>query len=88
MNPQDIKTTVKTFILNDTSHGKTPRVDRHNPLMTSGMLDSFAVLNVVTFLEDQFGVSIKPRETVVKSLNTISDIVRLVTSKKASPAIG
>jgi len=58
------------------------------PLMTSGMLDSFAVLNVVTFLEDQFGVSIKPRETVVKNLNTISDIVRLVTSKKASPAIG
>ena len=42
--------------------------------MTSGMLDSFAVLNVVTFLEDQFGISIKPREAVIKNLNTISDI--------------
>jgi acyl carrier protein len=56
--------------------------------MTSGMLDSFAVLNVVTFLEDQFGISIKPREAVIKNLSTISDIARLVTSKRASPAIG
>ena len=56
--------------------------------MTSGMLDSFAVLNVVTFLEDQFGISIKPRETVIKNLNTTSDVARLVTSKRASPPIG
>jgi acyl carrier protein len=58
------------------------------PLMTTGILDSLAVLKVVTFLENQFGISIKPREAVVKNLNTISDIVRLGTSKKASPAIG
>jgi acyl carrier protein len=88
MNPQDIKTTVKTFILNEYLRREDPAaLTDTTPLMTSGMLDSFAVLNVVTFLEDQFGISIKPREAVVKNLNTISDIVRLVTSKKASPAI-
>jgi len=55
--------------------------------MTTGILDSIAVLKVVTFLESEFGFSIKPREAVVENLNTISDIVRLVTSKKVATAI-
>jgi len=45
------------------------------------------VLKVMTFLEERFGISIKPREAVVDNLNTIPDIVRLVTSKKASSTI-
>jgi acyl carrier protein len=57
-------------------------------LVTTGILESLAVLKVMTFLEERFGISIKPREAVVDNLNTIPDIVRLVTSKKASSAIG
>jgi len=58
-------------------------------VVTTGVLDSIAVLKVImTFSEERFGISIKPREAVVDNLNTISDIVGLVTSKKASPTIG
>jgi acyl carrier protein len=51
--------------------------------MTTGILDSIAVLKVVTFLENQFGITIGPREAVVENMNTISDITRLVKAKKA-----
>ena len=88
MNPQDIKTTVKTFILNEYLPGEDPAaLTDTTALMTTGILDSIAVLKVVTFLESEFGISIKPREAVVENLNTISDIVRLVTSKKVATAI-
>ena len=84
MNPEDITNTVKTFILSEYLPGEDPAaLTDTTPLMTTGILDSIAVLKVVTFLEDQFGVIIQPHEAVVENLNTLSDISRLVMSKKA-----
>ena len=84
MNPQDIKTTVKTFILNEFLPGEDPAaLTDDTPLMTTGILDSIAVVKMVTFLENQFGITIKPHESVVENMNTLSDIVRLAMSKKA-----
>jgi acyl carrier protein len=84
MSPQDIKATVKGFILNEFLPGEDPAaLTDTTPLMTTGILDSIAVLKVVTFLENQFHITIEPHEAVVENLNTLSDIGRLVTSKKA-----
>jgi acyl carrier protein len=84
MDKQDIKATVKTFILNEFLPGEDPAaLTDATPLMTTGILDSIAVLKVVTFLEKDFGITIEPHEAVVDNLNTISEIARLVMSKKA-----
>ena len=84
MNQQDVKTTIKSFILNEYLPGEDPgALTDTTPLMTTGILDSIAVLKVVTFLENQFGITIEPHEAVVDNLNTLSDIERFVTSKKA-----
>ena len=81
---QAIKATVKNFILNEFLPGEDPAaLTDTTPLMTTGILDSIAVLKVVTFLENQFHITIEPHEAVVENLNTLSDIGRLVTSKKA-----
>ena len=83
MNEQDIKASLKSFILNEYLPGEDPAaLTNDTPLMTTGILDSIAVLKVVTFLENQFGITIEPHEAVVENLNTLSDISRLVMSKK------
>jgi acyl carrier protein len=85
MNEQDIKATVKTFILNEYLPGEDPAaLTDTTPLMTTGILDSIAILKVVTFLESQFGITIEPHEAVVENLNTLSDMAQLVTSKKVT----
>lgn len=71
MNPQDIKTTVKTFILNEYLPGEDPALTDDTPLMTTGILNSIAVVKMVTFLENQFGITIKPHESVVENMNTL-----------------
>jgi acyl carrier protein len=84
MNPEDIKSTVKTFILSEYLPGEDPAaLTDTTPLLTTGILDSIAILKIVTFLEDQFGIVIQPHEAVVENLNTLSDIERFVVSKKA-----
>jgi acyl carrier protein len=84
MDKQDIKATVKTFILTEFLPGEDPTaLTDTTPLMTTGILDSIAVLKLVTFLEKDFGITIEPHEAVVDNLNTISEMARLVMSKKA-----
>jgi len=83
MNEQEIKTSIKNFILNEYLPGEDPAaLTDTTALMTTGILDSIAVLKVVTFLENEFGITVEPHEAVVDNLNTISDITRLVMTKK------
>jgi acyl carrier protein len=84
MNEQEIKSALKTYILNEFLPGEDPAaLTDSTPLMTTGILDSIAVLKAVTFLENQFGIVVQPHEAVVDNLNTLSDMTRLVMSKKA-----
>ncbi|HEX4696188.1 MAG TPA: acyl carrier protein [Candidatus Udaeobacter sp.] len=84
MNPEDIKSTVKTFILSEYLPGEDPAaLTDTTPLVTTGILDSIAILKVVAFLENQFGIVIQPHEAIVENLNTLSDIERFVVSKKS-----
>jgi acyl carrier protein len=83
MNKQEIKSALKTYILNEFLPGEDPAaLTDTTPLMTTGILDSIAVLKAVTFLENQFGIVVQPHEAVVDNLNTVSDMARLVMSKK------
>ena len=87
MNEQDINAVLKTYILNEFLPGEDPAgLTNSTPLMTTGILDSIAVLKVVTFLEEKFRISIEPHEAVVDNLNTLSDMTRLVMSKRVLPA--
>jgi len=84
MNEQDIKAVLKNYLLNEFLPGEDPAaLTDATPLMTTGILDSIAVLKAATFLENQFGIVIQPHEAVVENLNTLSDMTRLVMSKKA-----
>ena len=79
MDQETIKATVKNFILNEFLPGEDPAaLTDTTALVTTGILDSIAVLKAVTFLENQFGITIEPHEAVVENLNTLSDITRLI----------
>jgi acyl carrier protein len=83
MNEQEIKLIVKTFILNEFLPGEDPMaLTDATALVTTGILDSIAVLKVVTFLESQFGITLQAHETGVEHMNTLADIAQLVASKK------
>lgn len=84
MNAQDIKAKVKDFVLNEFLPGEDPTaLTDTTALVTTGILDSIAVLKVVTFLESEFGITLEAHETGVENLNTLPDIARLVMSKKS-----
>ncbi|MGE3539950.1 MAG: acyl carrier protein [Candidatus Tectimicrobiota bacterium] len=79
----EITETVKTYILQEFLPGEDPaELTETTPLITGGILDSIATLKLVAFLEDQYALTLRAHEADVEHLNTITDIVNLVLSKK------
>lgn len=82
MTVQQVKGTIKTYILDEFLPGENPEeLTDSTPLITGGILDSLATIKLVAFLEERFQIQIQAHETMVDYLNTISDIEQLVSSK-------
>ena len=51
------------------------------------MIDSTGVLELVGFLEENFGVRIQDEDLVPENLDTIDNIVQFVTRKRAAESV-
>jgi acyl carrier protein len=79
------KTTIRDFILASYLPGESPdNLTDHTPLRTSGILDSFATLSLVAFLEKQFGIELDVYETAVERFDRVADIVACVERKTSA----
>jgi len=77
-----IQATVKEYILEEFLPGVNPaELTETTPLISGAILDSLATLNLVSYLEERFGIEIQPHEASVDWLDTLADIERLVRSK-------
>lgn len=77
-----IEQTVKSFILDTFLPGADPtQLTEDTPLITGGILDSLATVQLSIFLEQHFNVEIAAHETGTENLNTLASIGQLVRSK-------
>ena len=81
----EIATAVQEFILREFLPGEDPsELTDRTPLITGGILDSISTLKLVVFLEERFGVTVEAHEAGVDNLDTVGEIARLVSRKKAA----
>jgi acyl carrier protein len=84
---ESIRQSVKEHILSEHLRGEDAgELTATTTLITSGILDSMAVLKLVLFLEGQFSINVDSHETTDENLDTIEKIARFVRSKGASLA--
>jgi acyl carrier protein len=76
---------IRDYILREYLPGESPaNLTDETPLRTSGILDSMATLNLVTFVEESFGITIDAHETGIDQFDRIADIAALVAQKKGA----
>jgi len=74
--------TVKEYILAQFLPGEDPKaLTPSTPLITSGILDSLATLDLVAFLEQRYQIELEAHEADASRLGTLEDIAQLVQSK-------
>ena len=62
------------------------RLDADSPLFSSGVIDSFGLLELIAFLEDAYGVTIDPTRHDLVALDTPRRIATLVIALQQPPA--
>ena len=62
------------------------RLDEDDSLLGRGIIDSMGVMEVISFLETEFGVEVPDDDITEENLGTISAISRYVTARVASDA--
>lgn len=51
------------------------------PLLSSGLVDSFSLVDVALFVEDNFGVRIEDTELNVSTFDTLNQLAALIQSR-------
>ena len=78
---------IRQFILSKFLPGESAENLRdHTPLQTSGILDSLAALELVSFLEQEFGIELDFADTTVERFDRIEDIAECVARKRQTHA--
>jgi acyl carrier protein len=59
-------------------------LDSDDSFLEKGILDSTGILEVIYFLEDEFGIKVEDDEMIPENLDSVNRIVSYVNKKKSS----
>ena len=83
MTPQHIHD-IAGFIATELLSEIEQPLSQESLLIESGLIDSFGIVEIVSFIEEKFGVSLENDDLVIENFNTISAIAGLVSRKTKS----
>ena len=82
MTDTEIRERLRTYMLDNLiAEEDADSLDDQTELITGGILDSLATLNLVSFLKKEFGVALKAHEIDARTMDTIADMASLVASR-------
>jgi len=70
------------FIVTTILKQPTRVIDANEPLISSGLIDSFSLMDLALFVEDSFGVRIEDTELNADTFDNLAQLVSLVESRK------
>lgn len=59
-------------------------IDPEEPLISSGLIDSFSLVDLALFVEDQFGVHIDDTELNADTFDRLSELAQIIETRQAS----
>lgn len=73
---------IREFIINNFLFGDQGELTNDTSFLDSGIIDSTGILEVITFLEETFEISVNDDELLPENLDTVKNIVRFIEQKK------
>lgn len=82
---EQIRQTVKKFILeNILFEDDENALDYDDSFLEKGIIDSTGVLEVVSFIEEEFNISVDDDELVPENLDSVNKLAKFVNEKSGS----
>ena len=78
-----VNSVLKTFILSELVSGSEVRaIDDSDLLLEAGIIDSFGILSLMTFLEEQFAVSVAADDLMPENFRSVEALTSFVERKR------
>ncbi len=74
---------VREFVINNFLFGDGSNLQDDTSFLDSGTIDSTGMLELITFLEQTFGIKIDPEEMLPDNLDSINRVVTFLEKKGA-----
>jgi acyl carrier protein len=84
--PLKVRERVRKFIIDNFYVSDPSEVGDDVSLITSGLVDSTGMLEVIAFLESEYGFHVEEQETTPDNLETVGRIAGFVIRKRRSQA--
>ena len=78
----DIKREFRTFVIGNFYVSDPQTLADDASLLDQGIIDSTGVLEVVTFLEQKFGIQVEDQEMLPENLDSIEHVAAYVARKR------
>jgi acyl carrier protein len=78
----EIAAALKTYITREITRQPDRDIDPLEPLLTSGLIDSFHLVDLALFVEDKFGVHIDDAELNAQTFDTLDQLVAFIHSRQ------
>lgn len=85
MNHNSVADAVRTH-LRSVAPAFDASVPLDSPLLDSNLLDSLGIIQLMTFLADEFGIEVNDEDFVPENFATLASLVNFVLSKRPAAA--
>jgi len=83
----DLNTVIRQFIVENFLFGEDGHLSDEMSFLESGIIDSTGILELVSFLEEKFGIAVADEELVPENLDSISNVAAYLTRKIGSAGL-
>ena len=79
----DVEATIRHFIVrNIMLKQDDSAIENDAPLLESGIINSFGIVELVSFIEKEFGVTIPDHDIIPENFQSVRSIASLASQKK------
>jgi acyl carrier protein len=79
----DTASVIERFVVDELLMGDSRmKIDHDQSLVNSGAIDSLAILRLIAFVEEKFGVQVEDEELIPENFETVNIIKDFVESKR------
>jgi acyl carrier protein len=77
----EIKDAIRMFIVENFLFGKNGELEDNTSFLEEGVIDSTGILELVSFLEEEFPIVVEDEELVPENLDSINNVTAYLQSK-------
>jgi acyl carrier protein len=82
MKDIDIKNQLRNYIISDILKDNNYKLDFSDTLISSGLIDSFSLVNIAVFIEKEIGINIPDNELTVETMDTIESMYQNILKNR------